>query len=90
MKNFHLPLPDQTYSQLRAAAERTELSATALAREAIDTWLREHNRQTQRTALAEWAEQYAGTRFDLDPVLEAAGLDHLANTLYASPAKKRR
>src|SRR5438105_5715457 len=36
VKNFHLPLPEQTYSRLRAEAERTQVPATALAREAID------------------------------------------------------
>jgi hypothetical protein len=36
MKNLHLPLPEQTYTQLRAEAERTQVPATTLAREAID------------------------------------------------------
>ena len=36
MKNFHLPLPDQTYTGLRAEAERTGVPATTLAREAVD------------------------------------------------------
>ena len=36
MKNFHLPLPEQTYTHLRAEAERAHVPATALAREAID------------------------------------------------------
>src|SRR5690242_11014571 len=41
MKNFHLPLPEQTYALLREEAERTQLPATTLAREAIDAWLRD-------------------------------------------------
>ena len=40
MKNFHLPLPERTYTELRAEAERTQVPATTLAREAIDWWLR--------------------------------------------------
>lgn len=32
MKNFHLPLPEQTYIRLRAEAERTQIPATTLAR----------------------------------------------------------
>ena len=40
MKNFHVPLPEQTYTRLRAEAERTQAPATALAREAIEWWLR--------------------------------------------------
>lgn len=35
MKNFHLPLPEQTYAQLRAEAQRTQVPATTLAREAV-------------------------------------------------------
>jgi S-adenosylmethionine synthetase len=44
MRNFHLPLPEQTYTHLRAEAERAKLPATALAREAIDWWLRQQLR----------------------------------------------
>jgi hypothetical protein len=40
MKNFHLPLPEQTYRQLRVEAERARVPTTTLAREAIDQWLR--------------------------------------------------
>jgi len=36
MKNFHLPLPEHAYTRLRAEAERTQMPATALAREAIE------------------------------------------------------
>jgi len=39
MKNFHLPLPEHTYALLRAEAEQTQVPATVLAREAIDSWL---------------------------------------------------
>jgi hypothetical protein len=39
MKNFHLPLPEQTYRQLRVEAERARVPTTTLAREAIDQWL---------------------------------------------------
>ncbi len=57
MKNFHLPLPEQTYTHLRAEAERAQVPATELAR----------------------------TEFDLDPDLEAAGVEHLVN-----PGKAKR
>ncbi len=36
MKNSHPPLPDQTYTRLRAEGERAQVPTTALAREAID------------------------------------------------------
>lgn len=77
MKNFHLPLPDQTYSQLRTESERTRIPATTLAREAIDQWLRDQRRIARHTAIAAYADETAGTEFDLDPDLESAGIEHL-------------
>lgn len=80
MKNFHLPLPEQTYTRLRAEAERTQVPATSLAREAIDWWLRQNMRRARHEAIAAYAAQVAGTKLDLDPDLESAGIDHLVKT----------
>ena len=78
MKNFHLPLPEQTYGLLRAEADRTKIPATALAREAIDVWLRDQLRKARSQAIAEYAAEVAGTTADLDPVLESAAIEHLS------------
>lgn len=80
MRNFHLPLPDQTYSHLRAEAERLQAPATALAREAIDLWLRQQLRKARHDGIAAYAAEMAGTEFDLDPDLEAAGIEHLVKS----------
>jgi hypothetical protein len=80
MKNFHLPLPEQTYAHLRAAAELAQVPATALAREAIDWWLREQLRKSRHDQIAAYATEMAGTVLDLDPDLEAAGIEHLVKT----------
>ena len=80
MKNFHLPLPEQTYADLRAEAERANLPATALAREAIDWWLRQQARKARHDRIAAWAAEMAGTDSDLDRDLEAAGIEHLVKT----------
>lgn len=77
MKNFHLPLPERTYARLRAEAERAQVPATALAREAIDWWLREQLRKARHNSIAAYAAEMAGTVVDLDPDLEAAGVEHL-------------
>ena len=77
MRNFHLPLPEQIYTRLRAEADRTQLPATALAREAIDVWLRQQLRKARHQAIAAYAEEMAGTNLDLDPALESAGIEHL-------------
>jgi hypothetical protein len=74
MKNFHLPLPDHIYTQLRAEAERTHVPATALAREAVDWWLRQQSRKTRRDAVATYAAEMAGTPLDLDTDLESAAI----------------
>jgi hypothetical protein len=80
LRNFHLPLPEQTYSHLKAEAERLQAPATALAREAIDLWLRQQLRQARHDGIAAYAAEMAGTDLDLDPDLEAAGIEHLAKT----------
>jgi hypothetical protein len=80
MKNFHLPLPEQTYAQLRAEAERTQVPATTLAREAIDLWLRHQVRIARHAAIATYATEMAGSSFDLDTDLELAGIQHLLKT----------
>jgi predicted transcriptional regulator len=77
MKNFHLPLPDDTYEDLRAAAERSKVPATAIAREAIDVWLRQQSRDARHHAISAYAAEAAGTHLDLDAYLEAAAIEHL-------------
>ena len=80
MKNFHLPLPEQTYIRLRAEAERTQVPATTLAREAVDQWLRQQSRKARQDAIAAYATEMAGTHLDLDTGLESAGIEHLVKT----------
>jgi hypothetical protein len=77
MKNFHLPLPEQTYAHLRAEAERLQMPATALAREAVDWWLRQQVRKARQDAIAAYAAEMAGTHLDLDSDLESAAIEHL-------------
>lgn len=84
MKNFHLPLPEQTYLRLRAEAERTGVPATTLAREALDFWLRQQLRKARHDAIAAYAAEMAGTRLDLDVDLEAAASEHILNTVKAT------
>lgn len=80
MRNFHLPLPERTYALLRAEAERAQLPATTLAREAIDSWLKDQTRKARHEAIAAFAAEMAGTELDLDRGLESAGVEHLART----------
>ncbi len=77
MKSFHVPLPQETYTRLMAEAKRTQVPATALARDAINVWLRQQVRKARYEAIAAFAKESAGTSFDLDSDLEAAGIEHL-------------
>lgn len=80
MRNFHLPLPERTYVQLRAEAQRTRVPATILAREAIDSWLLHQARKARHDAIMTYAVEMAGTDVDLDRDLESAGIEHLVKT----------
>jgi hypothetical protein len=77
MKNFHLPLPEGTYAELRNEAERVQLPATTVAREAIAFWLRTRKKVERQNAIAAYAAEMAGTAFDVDTDLELAGIEQL-------------
>jgi hypothetical protein len=77
VKNFHLPLPEGTYAELRAEAEREQIPATTIAREAITNWLRAKKKAARRKAVMQYAADAAGTRWDLDPGLESAAIEEL-------------
>jgi len=77
MKNFHLPLPDQVYDQLKTEAQRSRVPATSMARHAIQAWLAARRKAARKQAISAYAAEMAGTEFDLDPQLEAASLDIL-------------
>jgi hypothetical protein len=84
MKNFHLPLPEETYIRLRAEAARAQVPATTLAREAVDEWLRQQSRKARQDAIAAYAKEMGGTQLDLDTELESAGIEHLKKTGHAT------
>ncbi len=77
VKNFHVPLPQAVYDALREEAAALHRPATVVAREAIESWLRERKRAAVREAIATYALKHAGTAADLDPSLERASLELL-------------
>jgi hypothetical protein len=89
MKNFHLPLPPSTYAHLRAEADRCHVPATTVAREAIAIGLGAKKKLAKRRAIREYAEALAGTPFDIDPALEAAGIEEILRTERRSGRKSR-
>jgi predicted transcriptional regulator len=84
MPNFHVPLPDDVYRDLREEAARSNRPATALARQAIELWLHHRRRIARHEAIAAFAAENAGSPLDLDTELEAApdpelAVDHCGN-----------
>jgi len=77
--NFHVPLPEDVYRQLREEAQRLHRPATQIARHAIERWLQDQHRDLLHEAIRAYAEAQAGSPADLDAELEAAGAEHLAN-----------
>jgi predicted transcriptional regulator len=75
LRDFHVPLPEQLYQDLKSEAERTRRSANAVAREAISQWLDARRQARLDQEVLTYAVAMAGTAADLDPELEAAGLE---------------
>jgi hypothetical protein len=80
LKNLHVPLPEPLYRRLRTEAERAQRPATDLAREAIDRWLSEQQRQLLHDAIQTYARDMAGTRDDLDGEMESSAIECLIGT----------
>jgi predicted transcriptional regulator len=76
MRNFHVPLSPKTYEQLREEASREQRPATELARSAIEHWLALRQKAAIDEEVRAYAERWGGTEVDLDPALEAAGIEH--------------
>ena len=79
-RNLHVPLSEALHDRLRSAAARSGRPATALAREAIEVWIGERDREAVHEAIAAYASEMAGTSADLDEDLERAGVEHLLGT----------
>jgi predicted DNA-binding protein len=77
LHNLHVPLPASLHQRLRAEAMRSGRPATTLARNAIEAWIREREREQVSDRIAEYAAEMAGSAADLDPELERAAVDRL-------------
>lgn len=77
-RNFHVPLPAQTYTRLRVEAARQNKPATQLVKQAVEYWLAEQERLALHEEIAAYAAEHAGTVADLDEDLERAAVELLA------------
>ena len=80
IRNFHLPLPDSLYEELKEEAKKRKRPATVVARGAIAEWLRQVRRSEVSEAIAAYAAEHAGTEADLDEAWEEAGLEYWRST----------
>lgn len=76
-RNFHLPVQPDLYDALLAEARRAGRPATEVAREALRYWIEMRRRLETERFLQAYIDAVAGTPQDLDPELEAAGLESL-------------
>jgi len=79
-RNLHVPLSGPLHDRLRAEATRSGRPATTLAREAIEAWIEQRERQVVHQAIVEYASEMAGSPADLDENLERAGVEHLVSS----------
>lgn len=77
-RNFHIPLPEEVYQSLREVSKQLGQPATKSGRDAIEDWLLKQRKRQLHGAIRAYAETYAGTETDLDPELEAAGIESLS------------
>ena len=62
MRSFQLPLAELTYRRLRDAARQATQPATAIARYAIESWLRQGRKAMLHEAIATYAAQMGSGR----------------------------
>jgi hypothetical protein len=89
-KNLHVPLPPKLYRALRDAAVRAGRPATQVARDAIVQWLQAERRREAEDELRAYVVEMAGTEHDSIEELEAASVEHLAESEKASHGRRRR
>jgi len=89
MRRLDIPLPLDVYQRLRKEARAARQPATVVARHAIEAWLRQRRRAAVHKAISAYANVMAGTGADLDPALEAASLEHLAEEERRAQRRRR-
>jgi predicted DNA-binding protein len=76
-RNFHVPLSQEVYDGLRSEARKRGRPATAIARHAIEAWLRRTRASELHEEIASYARRQGGSNADFDAPLEAAGIEYL-------------
>jgi len=74
-KKLNLPLPEAMHAAVFREAKRRRVPATRLVRSILSDWLAAQAREREADAIRRFAETHGGSAADLDPELEAAGLE---------------
>lgn len=89
-RNFHVPISENLYQALRREAERRGQPATRLVRALLEQWEQRLRAQSLHSEIADYASRQAGTSADLDPALEAAGIEALNADSVGSRRRKTK
>jgi hypothetical protein len=77
VRKMNLPLPAPVHAAVFREARRSGVPATRLVRDILSRWLSEQARTRQAEEIRRFAAAHGGSQLDLDPALEAAGLELL-------------
>lgn len=77
VKKMNLPLPPRLHTALLGEARRRRVPATRLVRSVLEDWVVRQQRELEAAEIRRFASELAGTDLDLDPELEAAGVEEL-------------
>lgn len=75
VRKLNLPLPAVLHEAVFREARRRGTPATRLVRQIVSEWLVEQERARQADEIRRFAMAHSGSDIDLDPRLEAAGLE---------------
>jgi predicted DNA-binding protein len=77
-KKLHVPLTAELHGSLQQISSAVGKPATVVAREAIEEHLKRLKKSVIDESIQRWALEVSGTDLDLDPELEEAAVDFLA------------
>jgi hypothetical protein len=79
-RNFHLPLPADTYDELRSASEEMSQPATQLVRSILQNWLKLRKKAQTKNKIAEYTREIESNDVSIDSDFEALGVEHWIKT----------
>jgi predicted transcriptional regulator len=72
-KSIHLPISDSLLQNLKEHAKKENRTVSGIVAEAVENWLKQKRKEKIYQQIKEFSSKYAGSKYDLDEELEAAG-----------------